>query len=160
MKKRKKLLRRERIISFIGLFMIFVGFALWFIAGMIQIILGEGIMSSILLAFGLLSGFIGFCVFLIGCVGVSKVKKCSCRKCGVVYDYDNDISWEVLSEEIKSNSNGASRIAKVHVTCYCSNCGSVKTFYKDFCVATIDKYNGEKYRNLEAMIENYFKSCK
>ena len=149
MTERNRLLKTYKIASLVGLFM--------FIAGIVLAAIGAE--NDALVTIGVILIILGFATFVAGRVLASQVKKCFCKECGKRYDYDNDISWEVISEETTSNSNGARKTAKVEITCSCSNCGNEKTFNKNVCIATVDRNGKVTHTNLDAELKKYFKNC-
>ena len=145
MTERNKFLKKSKLVSKIGVAMIFAGFAL---------------MSTeydVIVPIGAVLFFLGLAVFTVGRMSVSQVKKCFCKDCGKKFDYEEDVVWEVISEETHSSSNRASITTTVRITCTCSHCGYEKTFTKRICTASVDSLGKTTCYNLEDILRSYFK---
>ena len=128
------------------------------------IILGVGFLFMIIFgALGLdISGF-GFLIILVGLITgglgfYDKVRseRSFCAACGKKYDYEDDVSWEVVEEYNSDGSSTSRLIDKVEITCSCANCGNESSFTKNFTVSTLDSRGKLTQKNLETEIRKYF----
>ena len=131
MKKKPKLLAH-----FLNLFSKAFLFALIFIGAKRLLPEGLVIISQIYLI------FIVFSLFQ----EAKDINRRYCKRCSAKYDYNTDISWDVLEER----ANGS---VKVEFTCVCPHCGRERTFTRVFYTKHKD---GIHYR-LESLVKKFFR---
>lgn len=95
---------------------------------------------------------VGVCAYF-GLRNLVSIKRSFCKFCGAKYNYENDISWEVSSEEEKERSV----VAHVNVACTCPRCGEVTEFSVSQTVASVDAKTGRvRKSNISNLMRNYF----
>lgn len=106
--------------------------------------------------FDLIMFFIGIGIILLffGLLSAKKhEKRIHCNKCNTKYNYEDDVEWNVIEENIGDKSS----YAKVEITCTCPKCGEVKTFRANFTTAQISSSGCVRRYSLDSSIKNYFK---
>lgn len=98
-------------------------------------------------------------VFLGGCVSVYqafrdffRVNRVYCDKCGSLYNYENDISWEQISENRSTDDKGNVTVtAQVAVLCQCHECGCQRKYTHEFKTVS-----GNNSYSLNYLVEKFF----
>ena len=110
-------------------------------------------------------GSAGFLVFLFGKES-QKNKRNFCSECGAKIDYQEGVTWEVTGyndKEYTPNPNASGkqitskRIANVHFTCTCLECGNAREFNEKYDVIIWYDDGTAKKNNVETLAKNYFK---
>lgn len=97
------------------------------------------------------------------CLLSKKARKLrtTCKSCANVYDYDEDVEWEIIHTGTSSNNHGeAKEKATVAFTCTCPSCGTVRKFNKTFTTAKVDSNGNYSDNNIDTLIEKFMKPCK
>ena len=137
-KRGKKEIRKGRITSIL-LFALFTALAVYIHPG-----------------FFILSFFVIIVYFSLIGKEKKRFKRSFCSKCHAHYDYEEDVSWEVLDVSVSETENTAQEKASVEFTCSCPNCGKERTFTEKFVVASVDKNGNVKENNISTMAKKYF----
>ena len=111
---------------------------------------------ELFLYLGIALGFAGLVGLITSLFMVSErkqIKRSHCSNCGKKFDYEDDVSWELLS----TRTTDSNKYANMDVICECSECGEVKNFQMEITIASIDKNGNLHQQSVEGTMRKYFK---
>jgi hypothetical protein len=137
--------------------------AVFIIISIIMIILGVLNLGSNGVKIYVVQFIIGAVALLVGlCVALFAIryKHTHCNVCGQPYNYEKDVSWEVVGGSLKEDSAGAVNAnTKIHCHCSCSHCGAVKDFDHTFRTGSVNSNGNSAWaKTPERVVKEYFKA--
>ncbi|MBQ7906434.1 MAG: hypothetical protein IJ309_00510 [Clostridia bacterium] len=100
-----------------------------------------------------------FLIWMIYSSGLrTSIKRSFCPKCKAHYNYDEDIDWDVVGEEISSSgqNNRVSQKLTVEFSCTCPECDHEMIFTKKFTTASVDDMHGYQGNSLDDQARKFF----
>ncbi len=98
--------------------------------------------------------FLAIATIIAVCSTIAKKKRTTCKACGTKYDYEEDISWELMEQSTTLDAHNNPKVVQtVDVTCECPNCDAIKKLTRKYVVLEYVK-RGNDYDKKEYFLED------